>query len=170
MNETYEAASRGVIDAIVAPLETLTGFNFADVTSSITIPILRFTTSNITVMNLKKWNSLPKDIQDLFTKVAEEMPDAFGKAWWYSDIIAVDYFVKKKGGKLIDPPPQDYSLWADPLKTIADEYIARASAAGLPGKDYVKYLQEGSKNWGKRQTVDSKACIAWVEKELVPLK
>lgn len=168
MNETAQAASKGVIDAIIAPGETLKGFNFADVTSSITIPGQRFCTSGIAVMNLKKWNSLPQDIQYLFNEVSLDAVNAFGKMWYAADTIGYNHFLER-GGKLIDIPSEDAQLWADPIKTIVDDYIKRANEAGLPGADYVEYLQTGGLDWNRRVPLDGNTALAWFEKEMKPL-
>ena len=169
MNDAYDAATKGLVDVVVSPMEALQSWKFADFTKSITLPPFRFCTANVTVMNLDKWNSLPKDIQQLFTYVATQMPDVVGQAWWYSDLTGIDYFTGK-GGKVIEPPAQDQSLWADPLKPMITDYVNKANAAGLPGSDYIAYIQQRADYWNQNHTVTAQSCKTFFEQNLAPLK
>jgi TRAP-type C4-dicarboxylate transport system substrate-binding protein len=169
VNETYEAALKGLVDGTLLPIEVQKGWNLADVSRSITLLPFGYCTSNVGVMNLKKWNSLPKDIQEIILKVAGDMPDKAGKAWWYSDLEALDYFASK-GGKVITPSAEDAKGWLEAVKPIIDDYIARANAAGLPGAEYVKYVQDRGKYWTENHTAQKDETMAWARKELLPLK
>jgi TRAP-type C4-dicarboxylate transport system substrate-binding protein len=169
VNETYEAALKGLVDATLLPIEVQKGWNLADVSRSITLLPFGYCTSNVGVMNLKKWNSLPKDIQEIILKVAEDMPDKAGKAWWYSDLEALDYFTSK-GGKVITLTAEDAKGWLEAVKPIIDDYVARANAAGFPGAEYVKYIQDRGKYWTEHHTAKKDETLAWAQKELLPLK
>jgi TRAP-type transport system periplasmic protein len=170
VNETYDAALKGLVDATLLPLEAQKGWKLAEVSRSVTLLPFGYCTSNVGVMNLAKWNSLPKDIQDIITKIAATMPDVAGKAWWYSDLDATN-FMNTQNVKFITPATADAAAWTDPTKPIADDYVSRANAAGLPGADYLKYIADRAKYWTDNHSPATKdSTIAFVEKELLPLQ
>jgi TRAP-type transport system periplasmic protein len=169
MNDTYEAASKALIDVMVAPIEPLKGWNFADVVRSVTILPVGYCTMNVAVMNKDKWNALPKDLQDVFMKVSADMPDKVGKAWWYSDLDAMDYFLGK-GGKVYSTVTADNDAWVAPTVTEIDKYIAQANAAGLPGADYVKYVKDRGAYWNANHTAQKDETIAWMKANMLPLQ
>jgi TRAP-type transport system periplasmic protein len=169
VNETYDAALKGLVDATLLPLEAQKGWKLAEVSRSVTLLPFGYCTSNIAVMNLNKWNSLPKDIQDAITKVAVDMPGVAGQAWWYSDLDAKK-FMDANNVKLITPAAADAAAWTDPTKPLIDDYVKRANAAGLPGTDYINYITERAKYYTANHSPATEAStIAFAEKELVPL-
>ena len=139
------------------------GWNFADVTSSMTVAPLGYCTSNVLIMNKSKWNSLPKDLQDLINTVALENVDYYGYAWWYSDLQGMDYFTGQKGGKLIYPDKSTYPLWENPLQGMINKYISDAKAAGLPGEEYYAYVKERGKYYTDNHSAQKDAVIKFIE-------
>ncbi len=82
MPETYDALRTGVVDGAMSPQEALEGWKWGE--------IVKFTTQNFgsaytatmfVVMNKNKWNSMPPDIQKIFTEVSAEWADKQGKLW-----------------------------------------------------------------------------------------
>jgi len=162
MNEAYDAASKGVVDIMIAPPEAMKGWNFADVTSTMTVAPLGYCTSNVLVMNKGKWNSLPKDLQDLINKVATENVDYYGYAWWYADQQGMDFFTGK-GGKMIYPDKATYPQWENPLQSMITKYIADAKAAGLPGDEYYNYVKERGKYYTDNHSAKKEDMVKFIE-------
>jgi TRAP-type transport system periplasmic protein len=92
--DVYDALDKGVIDATVASEEAMHGFRFYEVASHHTIlPLsaIYFTMS----MNKRKWNSLPKDVQDQIMSVSGlEGSKAMGKGAYDSAAPMVDKAIK----------------------------------------------------------------------------
>ena len=167
MGEVYEAAAKGVIDSLLVPFETMKAFKHAEVTKYITVPPVSFCNTQLVCMNLKKWNSLPKDIQKIFTEVSSEMPEKIARTWWYIDIKARDYFLAlDKGREIIQIPAEEKPKWEEVTAPLVKNYIKATEAKGLPAAEYVKYVQERAQYWNDHQ-MDEKACIEWVEKNVV---
>jgi TRAP-type transport system periplasmic protein len=166
MNEAYDAASKGVVDMMIAPPEALKGWNFADVTSSMTMPPLAYCTANVLIMNKNKWNSLPKDLQDLITSVAKENVDYYGYAWWYSDLGGMD-FLAAKGSKMIYPDKSTYPLWETPLQGMINKYYADAKAAGLPGEEYYSFVKERGKYYTENHSAKKEDMIKFIESNVL---
>jgi TRAP-type C4-dicarboxylate transport system substrate-binding protein len=71
MGEVYSALAKGVLDGVVAPADTLKSLHFAEVArhfNTIAIPRGAYPAR---AMGLKRWNSLPPDVQALLGKSIE---------------------------------------------------------------------------------------------------
>jgi TRAP-type C4-dicarboxylate transport system substrate-binding protein len=169
MGEVFEGLSKGVIDGGILPGEPLKGFKLADVTKYLTLPPSAFFGNGVLVMNLKTWNRLPKDIQELFTKVSEEFVEWDARVWWYTDLDGMKYFLSLPGRTVTKVPGKERAEWEKLATPVTEKYIADKSAMGFPAKEYGKYLEERSEYWNKKQ-LDEKTCMEWVEKEILKLK
>ncbi|MCJ7595505.1 MAG: TRAP transporter substrate-binding protein [Desulfobacterales bacterium] len=169
MPEVYDAASKGILDVLCVPAETLKAWKHADVSKYLTSLPVSFSSPNITFINLKKWNALPKDIQKVFNEVSAEMIDVLGKAWWYGDIVGVDYFLSLGGGRqTFAIPAAEVPDWEKLLAPLEKGFRPDKGGMGLPAAEYVKYLQERTAYWNKRQP-DKKTCVEFVEKDLLTI-
>ena len=105
--ETYEALSKGVVDATLCPIETLKGWKQGEVISFVTdSTCIGYTTAMFVVMNNKKWESLPADIQQIFNEVNKEWIVKHGQAWDQADQEGRDFI------KSLTPPREIISLSA----------------------------------------------------------
>ena len=165
MGEVYEALSRKVIDGGILPLEAITGFKFGEHLKYATIAPVGISFPAFVVMSLKKWNELPKDIQEVFNKTNEEMKEWFANVWQYADLEGAKYFSGLPGRKFLEIPAAEKETWVKLAKPLTDKYITEKTAMGLPAADYVKYLWERGDYWNKKYPGDEKI-RAWVEKEI----
>jgi TRAP-type transport system periplasmic protein len=168
VNESYDAAKKGLFDFMILPVEPMRGFNFAEVCESYTILPLSYCTMNIAVMNVDKWNKIPKDLQDVMSKVASTMASVSGQAWWFSDIDADAYF-KTQGGHSVTIPADKVNAWVNPLDPIVQVYINQANAKGLPGADFVKYVQDRGAYYNQNHPVTREQALA-LGAELIKLQ
>jgi TRAP-type C4-dicarboxylate transport system substrate-binding protein len=167
MGEVYEAAAKGVIDSLLVPFETMKAFKHAEVTKCITVPPVSFCNTQLTSMNLEKWNSLPEDIQKVFAEVSLEMTEKIARTWWYIDIKAQEYFLTLgEGRELIEIPAEEKPKWDEALAPLVDTYIKENEAKSIPASKYVKYVQERAEYWNAHH-LDEKSCMEWVEKNLI---
>jgi len=75
---TYESLQKGVVEGTFGPIEVLKGWKQAEVIKSTTdCPEIGYTTAMFVVMNLKKWNALPKHIQKVFEEVSRRIMSSF---------------------------------------------------------------------------------------------
>jgi TRAP-type C4-dicarboxylate transport system substrate-binding protein len=165
--ESYEAMSKGVMDAMLAPIETQKAWKHADVTKYITIMPVTFSTASFVAMNKKKWNSLPKDIQKIITEVSKEGIEWHARAWWYADIVGEDYFRALGGGReVIEIPKAEAAQWEKMVKPLKDNFIQEKTAMGLPAAEYVKFVEERTEYWNARHPT-KESVIEWAQKELL---
>ena len=88
-------------------------------------------------MNLKKWNSLPKDIQKIFEDVSNEWVDVHGKVWDLNDSEGRKYTLSL-GNKIIPLSKEENAKWKKAVSPIIDNYIKTTKEKGLPGEKAAK--------------------------------
>jgi len=135
--ETYEALSKGIVDGTIGPIEVLKGWKQAEVVKSTTDCFdVGYTTAFFVVMNLKKWNALPPDVQKVFDDVSREWIDVHGKAWDEADKEG-RAFTLSLGNQIITLPAQESARWKKAVRPTIDEYIKESEQKGVPGRKSV---------------------------------
>jgi TRAP-type C4-dicarboxylate transport system substrate-binding protein len=135
MADVYESAKKGLIDALVSPPETLEGWKHAELYKYSTSVPYFYSEYFYVVMNMAKWNSLPKDLQAAFDAVA---PNAVAQAdaiWQYQQKHAMDFAVAQPGGhEFLTLPDAEITKMQELLKPIRGEYVTMLNGKGLPGE------------------------------------
>ena len=139
MGETYDALSRGVVDASMAPYEALQGWKWGEVVKFTTECFgASYSTGMFVVMNKSKWNALPPDIQKIIEKVNEEYIEKQGKTWDEIDKVGKDFTVAR-GNKIVSLSADEDRKWEKAVKPILDEYKKNVKDKGLPGEDVLSF-------------------------------
>lgn len=134
---TYEALQKGVVQGTLAPMETLKGWKQAQVIKYTTdCTNIGYTTAMFVVMNKKKWEALPKDVQKVFDDVSQEWIAVAGKAWDDADVEGYK-FSAGLGNKVIKLSDAEKAKWEAAVKPVAENYIKSVESKGLPGKQAV---------------------------------
>lgn len=145
----YEALQKGVADATIAPMEVLKGWKQAEVIKSTTeCYSIGYTSGFFVVMNLDKWNSLPKDVQQVIEEVNKEWVGKYGEAWDKSDQAGREYTLSL-GNEIIPLSPEESARWAKAVAPVVNEYVKNAAKEGLPGQDYVDFIRAEIKEYSK---------------------
>ena len=140
--ETYDALQKGLVDGTFSPIEVLKGWKQAEVTKFTTnCTSIGYTTAMWVGMNLDKWDSLPEDIQKIFTEVSEEWVDVHAKVWDDADAAGREYTLSL-GNEIIELSAEESARWADAVKSLPDKYIQEMEAKGLPGREFVDAVRE----------------------------
>jgi len=140
--ETYEAIQRGVVNGTIGPIEVLKGWKQGEVIKNTTdCASVGYTTAMFVVMNMKKWNALPPDIQKIFEDVSGEWIDVHGKAWDDLDDEGRK-FTLSLGNKIIPLSKEQQNRWRSAVKPIIDGYIKAMDEKGLPGKKAVEETEK----------------------------
>jgi TRAP-type transport system periplasmic protein len=139
--ETYEALSKGVVDATLCPIETLKGWKQGETIQYVVdSSAIGYTTSMFVVMNKDKWAKLPADVQKVFQDVSGEWMAKHGAAWDEADKAGREFVTELKR-EFIALPEAEQQVWKDAVKPILDSYVAAAKAKGLPGDALLADLQ-----------------------------
>lgn len=134
-SEVYLALQKGIVQASIAPIEVLQGYKQAEVTESSTFFPFGYSEQFYVIMNMNKWNSLPKDLQDAFDAVSKKAVLEAGALWQYIQKEGEDFAVKKTGHKFIYFSDEEAKRLLGLLKPVRDKYIKRLNALGLPGEE-----------------------------------
>ncbi len=110
--ETYDALQKGVVDGLVSPMEALKGWKFVEVTKCTTQNCgSSYSIAFFVAMNKKKWDSLPKDVQETIQKVNKEWiaktADDLEQHGQGSLELAIS-----KGNQIIKLSPEEDARWA----------------------------------------------------------
>ncbi len=137
--EVYNALERGIVDGCLIPWEGALAFKFYEVVKNHTV-ISIACGFNVTAMNLKKWNSLPSEIQKVFielnTSFQQKMNDKANEA----DEIAIQTF-KKAGNNIIQLSSIEKARWIEATKPVVDSWAKRMDGRGLPGSAIVEKMR-----------------------------
>jgi TRAP-type C4-dicarboxylate transport system substrate-binding protein len=145
----YEALQKGVVEATLSPMEVLKGWKQAEVIKYTTeCYSVGYTTAMYVIMNLDKWNSLPKDVQRVFEKVSEEWIPKHAEGW---DVADEDgrKFTLDQGNEIIPLSEEEGARWAEAVRPVIDEYAQKLEDKGLSGKEYVEFIKNRIKKHSK---------------------
>ena len=143
----YEALQKGVVEATLAPIEVLKGWKQAEVIKYTTeCYSVGYTTCFYVIMNLDKWNSLPEDVQRVFEKVSENWISKHAKGWDTADKDGRQ-FTLDQGNEIIPLSKEESERWAEAVRPVIDDYAKKLEDKGLPGKEYVEFIQKRIKKY-----------------------
>jgi TRAP-type C4-dicarboxylate transport system substrate-binding protein len=138
----YEALQKGVVEATLAPMEVLKGWKQAEVIDYTTeCYSIGYTTAMYVIMNMDKWNSLPKDVQRAFEKVSEDWIPKHAQGWDKADADGRD-FTLEQDNEIIPLSAEEQARWAEAVRPVIDAYAQSLEDKGLPGKEYVEFIQK----------------------------
>ena len=132
--ETYDALAKSIVDGTLVPMEALEGFKQGEVLKYTTLTYSSsYTTGFFVAMNLKKWNALPADLQQIISDVSEKYKDITAKAWGESDASA-RRFAANLGHEFVDLPDKEAQRFKEAVQPVFDAYIENANKSGVDGQ------------------------------------
>jgi TRAP-type transport system periplasmic protein len=139
--DTYDALSKGVVEATLCPVETLKGWKQGEVIGQVVdASAIGYTTGMFVVMNKDKWSKLPPDLQKVLADVSAEWIAKHGAAWDEAD-KAGRAFVNELKKETVTLSEAEQGRWKEAVKPILDAYLAGTKAKNLPGEAFLKDLQ-----------------------------
>ncbi len=139
MSATPEALQKGVVQGLFSSVEVMKDFKFAELCKYITMTdtvIYPFAV----VMNMDKWNSLPKDVQKVFDDLIEE------QALWTGNYMdnhareSIEWSKKNQSVEVITLPKEELAKWNAMLGSIVEDWVKKADQNNIPGKTLVDYI------------------------------
>jgi TRAP-type C4-dicarboxylate transport system substrate-binding protein len=138
--DVYTALERGMVNGHVLPLSTQRSFKFYEVTKYVTRANFGAAATTL-VLNKKKWDSLPTEIQKvidelnpwgaaLLEKVGNENDESTAK------------LIKERGLELIELSLQERTRWAEATAGIEREWAAGLDSKGLAGSEMIKFVKQ----------------------------
>jgi len=133
--DVYNALQAGAIEGIQAPMGILKSWNLAEVSHNTTdSSIVGYTTTNFVIMNKKRWDALPSDVQKVMEDLSERWVDLHGCEW---DRMAKEV-VKFTGQKIITLSEKEGWRWRTAVEPIIENYMKYTPN----GDKYVNELEE----------------------------
>ncbi len=146
---TYESLQKGVVDGTIGPIEVLKGWKQGEVIKNTTnCAAIGYTTAMFVVMNKRKWDSLPKDIQKIISDVNREWIDMHARTWDSLDEEG-KAFTLGLGNRIIPLSEAENQRWREAVSPVIDEFVTAAEAKGLPGEKAVKEMERLIKEHAK---------------------
>jgi TRAP-type C4-dicarboxylate transport system substrate-binding protein len=166
--DAYDLMSKGTVDGSYTPREVLKGWNQAEVVKYVTDTTAIGSCAGFYIcMNNDKWNALPKDIQDIFTKVSADWIEKHAMVWTAYDKVAIDYFLTFPDREVINLDAAETAKFVNAAKPALTAYLAERRDKGLPVDEYEAYITERVPYWADKSPSDQE-CIDWVDKNVVP--
>jgi len=136
MSATPEALQKGVVQGLFSSVEVMKDFKFAELCKYMTMTdtvIYPFAV----VMNMEKWNSLPKDVQKVFDDLIEEQSSWTGNYMDNHALESIEWSKKEQGVEVITLPKEELAKWNAMLGNIVDDWIKKTDQNKVPGKAIV---------------------------------
>lgn len=141
MSQTPEALQKGVVQGLFSSLEVLMDFKFAEITKFVT-----FTNTVVfpfaVVMNMDKWNSLPKDVQQVMEGLATQQAAWTGAYMDRHVQESIAWSKKNQNVEFIVLPEAELAKWNQLLEPITADWIQTNAAKGLPAKAIVQDIKD----------------------------
>jgi TRAP-type C4-dicarboxylate transport system substrate-binding protein len=147
--ETYDALKKNIVDGTLVPIEALEGFKQGEVLKYTTLTYsCSYSQGFFVAMNLKKWNSLPPDLQKIITDVSKKYEDITAKAWGDSDESG-RRFCMKLGHEFITLSDEESAKFKEAVKPVFAEYIKQANEKGVDGEAVFNAAREMVEKYSK---------------------
>ncbi|MBW2064439.1 MAG: TRAP transporter substrate-binding protein [Deltaproteobacteria bacterium] len=130
MPQTPEALQKGVVKGLFTSLEVMKDFKFAELCRYVTITnavVYPFAV----VMNMDKWNSLPKDVQEVMEGLETQQAAWTGVYMDNHVKEAIAWSKKNHNVEVIDLSPSEKARWDRLLGPIVENWIKDVSGKGL---------------------------------------
>lgn len=136
MAEVYDSISKGVLDGTQVTLEPFKSWRLGDVCKYVTINTAPFEPAIMwyNIMNKKKWDSLPPDIQKVFTEVSQEYVGKLGLSWDDQGVAGVEY-CKSKGDTIYVLPKEEAARWQAAMSPVIDARLKKLAEKGFGQKE-----------------------------------
>lgn len=134
--ESADAMSKGIVEGATFPYEAGFAYDLASVVPYTIEPGMASATFAM-VMNPAKYNSLPPDLRAILDKEAGvNGAMSFGKAWQDFEKFARNFFITKKGLKIITLPPEEVAKMHALAKPIIENALAAQEKAGHKAREF----------------------------------
>ncbi|HUT69245.1 MAG TPA: TRAP transporter substrate-binding protein [Desulfatiglandales bacterium] len=154
MMEVYDAMSKGVIDGVNTPYETLKTFRFGEVVDYTTAS---WQCGNVyyfyVVMNKNSYKKLPPDIKEIFDELCGEYKERYALFWNVIDFYGRD-FALEKGVEIIELSDEEAARWKKAVEPVIEDYVKDMVGKGYSEAEvrgWLKFIGERMDYWTAKQ-------------------
>ncbi len=134
--ETFEALQKGTIDGVTFDWTGLTQFRLHEISKYALEESIDPATFFV-IMNKKRWDSLPPDIQKTLNDLIPAAVEMYGQAW-NAGAAAGRQAGLQKGMEIVKLSDQERARWQKAAEPVWQEYIKLADSKGANGKALVE--------------------------------
>ena len=150
MPEVPQSVQTGVINGTMTSREVLQDFKLAESLKFVTdYPTVVVTFA--AVMDRKRWDKLPADVQKVIDQLAAEMPAWTGQYHDNENVgAAMRWAAKEHKLQVVSLAADERAKWDAKLKPMEEQWVAEMSAKGLPAARYLARLRQLRDQFAKR--------------------
>jgi TRAP-type C4-dicarboxylate transport system substrate-binding protein len=140
MPQTPEALQKGVVKGLFSSLEVMKDFKFAELCRFVTITdavVYPFAV----VMNMEKWNSLPKNVQAVLEALGTQQAAWTGVYMDNHVDESIDWSKKNHNLQVITLSKDEKGKWEKLLEPMTGKWIEDAKAKGFPAEEIVEDIK-----------------------------
>jgi TRAP-type C4-dicarboxylate transport system substrate-binding protein len=140
MPQTPEALQKGVVKGLFSSLEVMKDFKFAELCGYVTITdavVYPFAV----VMNMDKWNSLPKDVQAVLEDLGTQQAAWTGVYMDNHVQESIAWSKKNHNLQVIELSQDEKAKWDKLLEPMTGKWIQDSKAKGLPAEAIVEDIR-----------------------------
>jgi TRAP-type C4-dicarboxylate transport system substrate-binding protein len=145
MGDVYSALAKGVLDGVVAPLNTLKALHFAEVAKYYTLLEVPRGAYPARAMGLKRWKSLSDSQRDVLEAGIPIWEAAMSKEIQEAE-IAGEAEGRRLGIEFIDIPPNDQKRFDDLYEADALRNARALERFGIDGESVFRYARQIAEN------------------------
>lgn len=138
--QTYELLASQEVDATMATFESLLYHRFTDVTDyTLIAPELGYVTTFAVVMRADVWESLPREVQQVFSEVSQEFPSRAAILWDQISLEGYRYALDQEHLFTI-LSADETARWTESVQTALEkDYVERLETLGLDGQEVLAH-------------------------------
>ena len=140
MSATPEALQKGVVKGLFSSLEVMKDFKFAEICKYVTMTDAVIYPFSV-VMNLDKWNSLPKDVQKVMDDMAREHSEWTGTYMDNHIVESIAWSKKTQGVEVITLSKAEKEKWDKLLGPIMADWRVATNKKGYPADAIVADIE-----------------------------
>ncbi len=133
MSETPEALQKGVVKGLFSSLEVLKDFKFAEICRYATMTEIAVYPFAV-IMNMDKWNALPKEVQKVMEDLGTEQSEWTGTYMDNHVKESVEWSKQTYNVEFIQLSEDEKAKWYKLLDPITEEWIKTAKEKGIPAE------------------------------------
>ncbi len=150
MPEVPQSVQTGVIDGTMTSREVLQDFKLAETLKFVTdYPSVVVTFA--AVMDKKRWDKLPADVQKVIEELGPEMAVWTGNYHDNDNVgAALKWAAKEHKLEILPIAADEKARWDAKLKPMEEQWVTEMTAKGLPAAAYLKRLRELRDQFAKK--------------------
>ena len=134
VGEMYLALQRGTVDGTISAFASIKGYNVQEIAKAMSGNAAFGTFVNILACNTNKWKTLPREVQDAFTKAGEEIT-ASASTFLDGQTDKLKKEFAAKGMEIYDFAPDQLAAINGRLASVQDDWVKRLKDRGLPAAE-----------------------------------